>query len=304
MAHPQAGMAALVGVRGRAAPVLHEEQPQPIAGAGQVGRLRVQPHEQRIPGDTVVEHIDEPREERLAADDVVQPLSVGGHRVTVPSPPWPSAATARASCRPRSPPTSPSGRPHPTTSSPSCRSHPRARAGGRDADRPRPGCPADPADPAGRGPPAVEVGTFTGFSSICIARGGSLRRVACCAAPSARPTPPYAREAWAAAGLDRRHRAEDRTGPRDAAGAAHRARHRPGVHRRRQGRLRQLLRRARAAGAARRAAARRQHAVVGPRRRRRRRRTTTRSPSAPSTTWSPPTSASRATCCRWATASR
>ena len=123
-----------------------------VSGAGEVGRLGVQPQQHRVVGDTVVEGIDEPDEERVATDGVVRGSGRRWHRVTVPSPPWPSAATARASCPPRSPSTSPSAPPHLTTCSPPSRSAPAARTGRRHADRGRPGCPADHAHPPRRRP--------------------------------------------------------------------------------------------------------------------------------------------------------
>ena len=58
VAHPQPGMAALLVVGGRAAPVLGQEQRQAVAGAGEV-RLRVERPEVRIGLDPVVEPVDE-----------------------------------------------------------------------------------------------------------------------------------------------------------------------------------------------------------------------------------------------------
>ncbi len=93
---------------------------------------------------------------------------------------------------------------------------------------------------------AVEVGTFTGYSSLCIARGLApggrlhlLRRER--GVDLDRPPP------LGAGRRGRPHRPADRTGDRDAAGAAHGTDHRPRVHRRRQVRLPRLLRGARAA---------------------------------------------------------
>ena len=49
---------------------------------------------------------------------------------------------------------------------------------------------------------AVEVGTFTGYSSICIARGlAPGGRLLCCDVSEEYTS--FAREAWARAGLDR-----------------------------------------------------------------------------------------------------
>ena len=142
---------------------------------------------------------------------------------------------------------------------------------------------------------AVEVGTFTGYSSICIARGLQPGgRLLCCDVSEEYTA--IARRAWAQAGLA--DRIELRIGPghRDAAGAAGRDDDRRRLHRRRQAELRQLLRRAAAPPARRRADPGRQHAVVGPRRRPRRPTTTpTSRRSAASTTRSPPTTGSTAT---------
>jgi hypothetical protein len=60
-------VAALVGVGGGAAPVLLQEEAQPLGGGRQVG-LGVQRAQQRVEGDAPVEGGDEPLEERVAAD--------------------------------------------------------------------------------------------------------------------------------------------------------------------------------------------------------------------------------------------
>ena len=90
---------------------------------------------------------------------------------------------------------------------------------------------------------AIELGTFTGYSAICIARGlgeGGLL-VACELDPERAET---ARANFAAAGVDDRIEIRDRPGHRDARGADRSGgRHlRLRVHRRRQGRLPRLLR--------------------------------------------------------------
>ena len=124
---------------------------------------------------------------------------------------------------------------------------------------------------------AVEVGTFTGYSSICIARGLQPGgRLLCC--DVSEKFTAIARRAWERAGVAERIELRSRTGARDAAGAARRRVDRSRVHRRRQAELRELLRRAAAPRAPWRADPRRQHAVVRPGRRpggRRRRRNLT-----------------------------
>src|SRR5215475_4857784 len=67
MPHAQPGVAAGVGIRGRAAPVLNEEQPQPLSGRAQVV-LGVDRGQHRVGGHPGVEGVDEPGERRLAAD--------------------------------------------------------------------------------------------------------------------------------------------------------------------------------------------------------------------------------------------
>ena len=84
---------------------------------------------------------------------------------------------------------------------------------------------------------AVEVGTFTGFSSICIARGLAPGGHLLCCDVSEEYTA-IAREAWVAAGVDDRIELRLAPGAGDAAGPARRADDRPRVHRRRQGRVR------------------------------------------------------------------
>jgi hypothetical protein len=64
-------MAAFEVVRPRAAPVLGEEQRQPMAGTGQV-LFRIERPNDRVGRDAVVEAPDEALEERHAADTVVQ----------------------------------------------------------------------------------------------------------------------------------------------------------------------------------------------------------------------------------------
>ncbi len=143
---------------------------------------------------------------------------------------------------------------------------------------------------------AVEVGTFTGFSSICIARGlAPDGRLLCCDVSEEYTA--IARQAWAEAGVA--DRIDLRVAPAletlralpadptidlafiDADKGGYAAY------------FEELVPRV----AARRAAARRQHALVGPRGRRLGRRPRHPSPSAPSTTSSPPTTGSRATSC-------
>ena len=69
--HSEARMAALEVVGARAAPVLGEEQRQPVAGTGQV-LLRIERPNDRVGRDAVIEAPDETLEERHAADTVVQ----------------------------------------------------------------------------------------------------------------------------------------------------------------------------------------------------------------------------------------
>ncbi len=65
-------MTALVGVRGRAAPVLDQELAQPPTGAVEVRCLWVERGEDVIVGDAVVEGVDEGVEEGIAARALVQ----------------------------------------------------------------------------------------------------------------------------------------------------------------------------------------------------------------------------------------
>ena len=69
-------MAALRVVGRRTAPVLGEEEGQPVAGAGQV-RLRVERPEDRVDRDAVVEPTDQRLEERHPAGGVVEAGLVG-----------------------------------------------------------------------------------------------------------------------------------------------------------------------------------------------------------------------------------
>ena len=59
---------------------------------------------------------------------------------------------------------------------------------------------------------AVEVGTFTGYSALCIARG-LPEDGRCCAATSARSGPPIGRRYWAEAGRRRQDRPAHRARP-------------------------------------------------------------------------------------------
>ena len=79
---------------------------------------------------------------------------------------------------------------------------------------------------------AVEVGTFTGYSALAVARGmGPRGRLLCCDV-SAEWTA-IAREYWDKAGVADRIRAADRAGHRDAPFAREHGAVRPGVCRRR-----------------------------------------------------------------------
>jgi len=99
---------------------------------------------------------------------------------------------------------------------------------------------------------AVEVGVFTGYSTLCIARGlaDGGRLLAC---DISEEWTAIGRPYWERAGVA--DRIDLRIAPRagDAARARHRAGRRPRVHRRRQGRLPGVLRGDRAPTAARRA---------------------------------------------------
>jgi hypothetical protein len=53
------------------APVLYEEQREPVPRSGEVGILRVQRCEHRVAGDAVVERVDQTLEERPPADALV-----------------------------------------------------------------------------------------------------------------------------------------------------------------------------------------------------------------------------------------
>ena len=121
---------------------------------------------------------------------------------------------------------------------------------------------------------AVEVGTFTGFSSICIARGlADGGHLLCC--DVSEEWTAIAREAWVAAGVD--DRIELRIAP--AIETLRALPTEPTIDLvfidADKGGLRRLLRRAAAPGPADGAAARRQHAVVRARSSTRHRPTTT-----------------------------
>ena len=65
-------MATLGVVRSRPSPVLGEKERQPMAGSGEVARIRIDRHEDRIRRGAGIEVIDEPFEERHAAGGVVE----------------------------------------------------------------------------------------------------------------------------------------------------------------------------------------------------------------------------------------
>jgi cation:H+ antiporter len=67
MSHAQPGMAAPLPVGARAAPVLDQEEPEPLLGGPQV-LLGVQRAEERVVRHSLVEPVDEPAEGLLAAD--------------------------------------------------------------------------------------------------------------------------------------------------------------------------------------------------------------------------------------------
>ena len=70
--HPQGGVAALLLIRRRPAPVLREEQRQLVTRGTELLGLRVQREQRGIALHTVVEPVDERLEERHAADRVVE----------------------------------------------------------------------------------------------------------------------------------------------------------------------------------------------------------------------------------------
>src|SRR6476646_11525457 len=107
---------------------------------------------------------------------------------------------------------------------------------------------------------AVEVGTFTGYSSMCIARGLAEGGSLLCCDVSAEWTE-IGRRAWASAGLADRIELRSAPGAGDLAGAARGGRHRPGFHRCGQARLCRLLGRAGATGPPRGTVARGQRSV-------------------------------------------
>ena len=116
---------------------------------------------------------------------------------------------------------------------------------------------------------AIEVGTFTGYSALCIARGlPDDGHLLCCDVSEEWTS--IGREHWEKAGVADRIELADRAGDRDAVGAAPGRVRRPRVHRRRQDQLRELLRGAARPAPPERADHGRQHAVGWPRARRER----------------------------------
>src|SRR5688500_16804703 len=90
-------MPALVGVRGRTTPVLHEKQRQAMAGAGEVRKFGIQGGERRIGGDALVERVDEVLEERRATDAFVQrDLVAHADRHAICGVPYSAAARLRS----------------------------------------------------------------------------------------------------------------------------------------------------------------------------------------------------------------
>ena len=150
------------------------------------------------------------------------------------------------------------------------RGDPRARRHLEDADLPGPGGVHDPAHPPGRRH-VRRRGRHLHRVLVDLHRPRPVRRWP---APVLRRQRGVDRGGQGALGAGRRrrsHRAADRAGGRDAGGAPVRSAHRPGVHRRRQARLRHLLRRDRRAAAPERCGAARQRPVERQRRRRVRR---------------------------------
>ena len=178
VAHPQPRVAAGVAVGGRPAPVLHEEQREPLPGRPEVVRLGVQSEQHGVVGNPVVEAVDEGDEERRAAHPLVQGLL--GHVPTLA--PGPSSASRRVTSWPTLPAPTGSIPPSPRTRRPTAR--PRTslqqrliaetaeRVAGRAQMQISPDqgaswrCSSSSWAPAS----AVEVGTFTGYSALCVAR--------------------------------------------------------------------------------------------------------------------------------------
>jgi len=69
--HPQPWVPSVVGVRRRPAPVLHEEQRQPVTGTREV-LVRVQRPQDRVQRNALVEPVDELPEDGLSPHGVVQ----------------------------------------------------------------------------------------------------------------------------------------------------------------------------------------------------------------------------------------
>ena len=138
-----------------------EEQRQAVPGAGQVGRLRVQPQQHLVARPRRRRRRRRgarrtaPRRPARTASSARRSRSsaIDGSRYRRPR--WPlTRHRPTAPARRRSPPTSPSAPPRPTRSCARCRTAPRALGRrGADADRRRPGRPADAAHPPRRRPP-------------------------------------------------------------------------------------------------------------------------------------------------------
>ena len=91
VAHPEPRMPPLMRVRRGTAPVLREEQCQVSPRPAKIIRRRVEPEEDGIGLDAVVEPIDQPLEERETADALEDLVGLDGHA--------PSLRTGRVGAR-------------------------------------------------------------------------------------------------------------------------------------------------------------------------------------------------------------
>ena len=224
VAQPQPRVPALLGVGRRPAPVLDQEQREPLPRATQVGRLRIQAYEHRILRDTVVERVDEATEERTAADAFVQAgrsaalvtapddrlrlvacsLTVGhgtvrvvADRPSVLSPELSAYIAAHAAP------------PDDVLRDLQQRTAEFGRAARMQVSSEE-GALLTLLTKLVGARQAVELGTFTGYSSICIARGlADGGRLVCCDVSEEYTA--FAKDAWEQAGLT--DRIELRIGP-------------------------------------------------------------------------------------------
>src|SRR5829696_8286230 len=199
VAHPQPRVATLLGVRGRATPVLDQEQREPPPRSGEIRCLGVQRQQHLARGDAVVEPVDEQLEERRATNALVQLGRLHRRDGTV----------ATMADRPSIVPADICAYIAAHAAAPDDVLEDLRR---RTAQL---GSVAVMQVSAEEGAlltlltelvgvtSAIEVGTFTGFSSICIARGLAPGGSMLCCDVSEEYTA-IARDAWRAAGLDDR----------------------------------------------------------------------------------------------------